>query len=132
MAKSLKDMVGEAKQQIDMLSVAEVEERLAEQDEKPMVLDVREPKEYQQGHLPEAILLPRGLLEIRADAEHPMRDERLEDRQRPVITYCTGGIGARSAMAAQTLKEMGFANVSCLEGGLDAWSEAGKPVETTS
>jgi rhodanese-related sulfurtransferase len=76
------------------------------------------------------MLVPRGLLEIRADAEHPKREAALEDRDRPVITYCTGGSGARSALAAQMLKRMGFTNVACLDGGLDAWSAAGKPVES--
>jgi rhodanese-related sulfurtransferase len=126
MAQSLNEMVAEAKREIDVLPVEEVASRL----DGAVVVDVREPGEYKEGHLPGAKLVPRGLLEIKADAEHPKRDPSLEDRSGLVITYCTGGNGARSAMAAQTLKRMGFENVGFLDGGLDAWSAAGKPVET--
>jgi len=125
---SLSDMVAEAKREIEMIPVDEAEARLSGQ--QPIVLDVREPGEIKEGHLPGAMLVPRGLLEIKADLEHPKRDPSLQDRERPVITYCTGGNGARSAMAAQTLKRMGFARVACLDGGLDAWSAAGRPVES--
>jgi rhodanese-related sulfurtransferase len=124
MAASLNEMVAEAKGEIELIPVEEAATRQA------LVLDVREPGEFKEGHLPGAMLVPRGLLEIRADAGHPKREAALEDRDRPVITYCTGGSGARSALAAQTLKRMGFTNVACLAGGLDAWSAAGKPVES--
>ena len=124
MPASLNEMVDDAKREIELIPVEEAATRQA------LVLDVRERGEFKEGHLPEAMLVPRGLLEIRADAEHPKREAALEDRERPVITYCTGGSGARSALAAQTLKRMGFTNVACLDGGLDAWSAAGKPVES--
>jgi rhodanese-related sulfurtransferase len=127
MATSLQEMVAEAKREIELIPVDEAAARL--QDQAPLVLDVREPGEFQEGRLPGAVLVPRGLLEIKADAEHPKRDPAFEDRTLHVITYCTGGGGARSALAAQTLKRMGFSNVACLDGGLDAWSAAGKPVE---
>ena len=124
MPASLNEMVDHAKREIELIPVEEAATRQA------LVLDVRERGEFKEGHLPGAMLVPRGLLEIRADAEHPKREAALEDRERPVITYCTGGSGARSALAAQTLKRMGFTNVACLDGGLDAWSAAGKPVES--
>jgi rhodanese-related sulfurtransferase len=124
MPVSLNEMVADAKREIELIPVDDAAMREA------VVLDVREPGEFKEGHLPVALLVPRGLLEIRADAEHPKRDPALEDRSRPVITYCTGGNGARSAMAAQTLKRMGFKSVGCLDGGLNAWSAAGKPVES--
>ena len=124
MPASLNEMVDDAKREIELIPVEEAATRQA------LVLDVREPGEFKEGHLPGAMLVPRGLLEIRADAEHPKREAALEDRERPVITYCTGGSGARSALAAQTLERMGFTNVACLDGGLDAWSAAGKPVES--
>ena len=124
MPASLNEMVDDAKREIELIPVEEAATRQA------LVLDVREPGEFKEGHLPGAMLVPRGLLEIRADAEHPKCEAALEDRERPVITYCTGGSGARSALAAQTLERMGFTNVACLDGGLDAWSAAGKPVES--
>jgi rhodanese-related sulfurtransferase len=127
MPVSLNEMVAKAKQEIEMIPVQEAESRV---DQQALVLDVREPGEFKAGRLPGAILVPRGLLEIKADAEHPKRESRLEDRSQPLITYCTGGSGARSALAAQTLKTMGFTNVACLDGGLDAWSAAGKTVDS--
>jgi rhodanese-related sulfurtransferase len=126
MGKSVEDFANEAKREITLLSVDDVDARLGE----ALLLDVREPSEYAKGHLPGARLVPRGLLEIKADAAHPMRDPDLGDRARPVVTYCTGGIGVRSAMAARTLQEMGFANVGCLQGGLEAWTAADKPVDS--
>jgi rhodanese-related sulfurtransferase len=126
MPASLNEMVTEAKRAIELIAVEEA----ATRQEQALVLDVREPGEFKKGRVPGAMLVPRGLLEIKADAEHPKREAALEDRDRPVITYCTGGSGARSALAAQTLKRMGFTNVACLDGGLDAWSAAGKPVES--
>jgi rhodanese-related sulfurtransferase len=127
MPVSLNEMVAKAKQEIEMIPVQEAEARV---DQQALVLDVREPGEFKAGRLPGAMLVPRGLLEIKADAEHPKREPRLEDRSQRVITYCTGGSGARSALAAQTLKAMGFTNVACLDGGLDAWSAAGKAVDS--
>jgi len=124
MPASLNDMVADAKREIELIPVDEAATR------KALVLDVREPGEFNESHLPGALLVPRGLLEIKADAEHPKHEPALENRSGPVITYCTGGSGARSAMAAQTLQRMGFTNVACLDGGLNAWSAAGKPVET--
>jgi len=124
MPASLNEMVADAKREIELIPVEEAATRQA------LILDVREPGEFTEGHLPGALLVPRGLLEIKADAEYPKREPALENRSGPVITYCTGGSGARSALAAQTLKRMGFTNVTCLQGGLDAWSAAGKPVET--
>jgi rhodanese-related sulfurtransferase len=119
-------MLAEAKGEVESLSSAEAQSRI---EDGALVVDVREKPEYEEGHLPGAIHVSRGSLEVKADAEHPAREPALEDRSRPVVTYCTGGIGARSALAAQTLKRMGFERVACLEGGLEAWKEAGNPVE---
>jgi len=126
-AKSLQELLAEAKEEIELLSADELESRM--QSGEPLIVDVREKPEFEAAHLPGAIQVSRAFLEVKADAEHPAREPALEERRRPVVTYCTGGIGARSTLAAQTLKRMGFEQVGCLEGGLDAWKEAGKPVE---
>jgi rhodanese-related sulfurtransferase len=95
-----------------------------------LVVDVREPHEFQEGHLPDAVNIPRGVLELRADPASPVADPALSAEQSGrVIVYCTKGPGARSLLAAQTLAGMGYENVEVLGGGLNAWEEAGLPVE---
>jgi rhodanese-related sulfurtransferase len=88
---------------------------------------VREPDEYAAGRIPGARNLPRGFLEVRADLDHPKRDAWLADRQRPLVLYCGGG--NRSALAAQTLQEMGFARVVSMAEGWSGWLRRGYPVE---
>jgi rhodanese-related sulfurtransferase len=95
-----------------------------------LVVDVREPEEFRDGRVPEAINVPRGLLEIRADPASPAADPTLSGaRSERVLVYCTKGPGARSLLAAQTLASMGYENVEVLAGGLIAWGEAGLTVE---
>ncbi len=86
----------------------------------PLVLDVREPDEHAQGHLPGALWIPRGLLELRIEQAAP-------DRARPLIVYCAGG--TRSALAAHALQQLGYQRVSSLAGGFTAWKAAGAPWE---
>ena len=72
----------------------------------------------------------RGLLELRADPSSPVADATLTaNRSVRILVYCTKGPGARSLLAAQTLKSMGYEHVEVLGGGLMAWAEAGLPVE---
>ena len=95
-----------------------------------LVVDVREPEEFREGHVPDAVNIPRGLLEIRADPASPSADASLSaERSARVLVYCTKGPGARSLFAARTLMDMGYENVDVLAGGLNAWAEAGLPVE---
>jgi sulfur-carrier protein adenylyltransferase/sulfurtransferase len=84
----------------------------------PILIDVREPDEYQQGAIAGAVHIPRGYLEQRIEAEVP-------DRDRPVILYCAGGI--RSAFAAATLEELGYTNVASMRGGFTEWKNQGLP-----
>ena len=98
-----------------------------------LVVDVREPEEFREGHVPDAVNIPRGLLEIRADPASPSADPTLSaQRSGRVLLYCTKGPGARSLLAAQTLVNMGYESVDVLAGGLNAWGEAGLPVERSS
>jgi rhodanese-related sulfurtransferase len=82
-----------------------------------VVLDVREPQEYQHGHVPGAINIPQADLASRLD-EVP--------RDRPVIAICQGGV--RSLRAAQFLVQMGISQVASVTGGTVAWRKAGKAV----
>jgi rhodanese-related sulfurtransferase len=120
MMKTAHDLVLEAKQHIREISL---EDALASLEAKPLVLDVREPDEFQQGHLPSAINIPRGVLEFRMSQE-----PTLTDRNRDILLYCkTSG---RAALAADALRKLGFTAVQSVAGGFDAWLAAGLPTET--
>ena len=97
------------------------------------VIDVREPGEYAQGHLPGAINLPRGVLEFQIHAHPAMActtSEALAVADRELVLYClTGG---RSALAADSLQALGFTRVRSLAGGLTAWRNADLPLTTES
>lgn len=81
-------------------------------DQGAVVLDVREKEEFVQGHLPTAVHLSRGMLEMNI-ADH------VSDKFTPILCYCGGG--NRGALAADTLRQMGYVNVSSLDGGLKAY-----------
>ncbi|AWV08349.1 rhodanese-like domain-containing protein [Marilutibacter maris] len=94
-----------------------------------VLIDVREPAEFETGHIPGAINIPRGVLEFQVDA-HPavanVSDPALSHKQRPVVVVCrTGG---RAALSAVNLQRLGFADVRSIAGGVVAWSEAGLPL----
>jgi rhodanese-related sulfurtransferase len=126
MAKSLKDFVSEAKSRIQEVTVDETAKQL-QSNPHTLILDVREPGEYGQGHIPGALHIPRGMLEAKADLEFAGREPRLSDRNQPIIVHCASGV--RSAFAADVLQQMGFSNVKSLAGGFTAWQQSGKPVE---
>jgi adenylyltransferase/sulfurtransferase len=115
MAKTYKELMDEARETIPELTIDEVKDRI-ERGEDWAVLDVREREEYREGHLEGAIPLPRGFLEMRVE-------ETLPDKTRPIIAYCAGGV--RSLIAARTMQEMGYENVSSMSGGYTAWKNAG-------
>ncbi len=118
MARTFKDFVAEAKRKIEEISVEDVVNLMADNPDV-LLLDVREPGEVAQGHIPGALHVPRGLLEPKADLDFPNREPRLADRDQEIVAYCASG--ARSALAAATLKEMGFTRVKSMAGGFAAW-----------
>jgi molybdopterin/thiamine biosynthesis adenylyltransferase/rhodanese-related sulfurtransferase len=83
----------------------------------PLLLDVREPDETAEGHLPGALLVPRGNLELGI--------ERMVGREREIVVYCASGV--RSVLAARTLLDLGYTRVSSLAGGFGRWSDLGLP-----
>ena len=116
--KTALDLVAAAKARIQEVPVAAAEAAIAQAD---VLIDVREPDEYRQGHLPGAINMPRGLLEFQLSSQ-----PALEPRDLRVVLYCkTSG---RAALAACALHDMGYLNVQSITGGFDAWAAAGKPV----
>jgi rhodanese-related sulfurtransferase len=93
------------------------------------VVDVREPDEFADGHIPGAVNIPLGRLEVEVDS-HPFVVEREGEtrslRERPVVLYCLSG--GRSARAAAALHRRGFLNPVSLAGGILAWAGDGHPV----
>jgi sulfur-carrier protein adenylyltransferase/sulfurtransferase len=89
----------------------------------PLVLDVREQSEWDEGHIPGAVHVPRGHLESRIERAAP-------DPTRPIVVYCSAG--NRSAFAAKTLGELGYEDVTSLAGGFTDWKRNGFPVELQS
>ena len=121
--KTSEQMVEEARRRITSVTPDEVAEVVA--SGQVLVVDVREREEWDQGHIPQAIHVPRGELEFRADPASPLADPRLHPGRR-ILVHCA--LGKRSALATATLQEMGYEGVLNLEGGFEAWKEAGYPV----
>jgi rhodanese-related sulfurtransferase len=121
-----KDLVAAARGRIHEISSAELRAWNARDF---TLIDVREPDEYAAGNLPGAINLPRGVLEFRIET-HPAlaraANPACADRSRPLVVYCQSG--GRSALAADSLQQLGFDKVHSLAGGFEAWRAAGLPV----
>jgi rhodanese-related sulfurtransferase len=109
----------EAKRLVKECTVADVKSRL-ERKETFQLIDVREDREWEAGHLPGAIHLGKGIIE--RDIE-----KTIADTSAPLVLYCGGGF--RSAMAAKNLQEMGYTNVISMDGGFSGWKTAGLPIE---
>ncbi len=116
--KSYADLVADAKARIREVPPQEVAAMLGG-PERPVVIDLREPNEWNLGHLPGALHIPRGRLESQIEAR--------VRRDQPVVLYCQGG--SRSALAADTLREMGYEKVVSLAGGFRDWAVSGGEVE---
>lgn len=126
MAMKLGDFVREARKQIKEWDADTAKEKLEE--ENVLVIDVREPDEFDKAHLPGAICIPRGLLEGAADAGTKYRDERLcRAQDTTILLYCQSG--GRSALAALTLQQMGFSQAYNLAGGIEVWEAEDYPLE---
>ena len=126
--KKLMDFIAEARQNVREMSVTELAEARANGADW-LLVDVREPYEYEKGHVPESLLIPRGLLEGAADPNTPHRIEALYSaREKPVAVMCA--TGGRSALSVQRLQEMGFTNVVNVAGGYKNWESEDLPVET--
>lgn len=116
--KTAHDLVLQAKDHVCEITLQDADEAIRQAD---VVIDVREADEFAAGHLPGAVLVPRGLLEFKLSGT-----PALSGRDLKVVLYCkTSG---RAALAAQTMQSMGYLNVSSLAGGFDAWAAASKTV----
>lgn len=125
MSKSASDLVKEAKQQIENLTPQQVSDELSKSN--VILVDIRESEELNQsGKIPNSIHASRGMLEFYADSALPYYKPEF-DKSKRIILHCASG--GRSALAAVTLKQMGFENVAHLDGGIKAWKEAGFETE---
>ena len=123
--KTPHDLVSAAKKTVLEISIDKAPAVIALSD---VLIDVREAEEFQTGHLPGAIHMSRGMLEFKLAA-----NPQFQSRDLKITLYCkTSG---RAALCAQSLKEMGYFNVSSIAGGFDAWQAAGfhvdKPAPTS-
>ncbi len=116
--KSGMDLINEAKERIREVSPQEVQQMQGE-DADVVYLDVREPNEWNLGRVPGAMHIPRGTLETKV--------EQMIPRDKEVVVYCAGG--NRSALAADTLQQMGYEKVSSMAGGWRDWVQSGGKVE---
>lgn len=116
--KSAAQLIAEAKARIKELTAAET---MAQQRANPglVLLDCREPNEFNLGRIPGALCIPRGILETNIEGAVP--------RDRSVVIYCASG--NRSAFAADTLQQMGYRDVASMSGGFRGWVDAGGEVE---
>jgi molybdopterin/thiamine biosynthesis adenylyltransferase/rhodanese-related sulfurtransferase len=114
-----RELLQQVKAQIEEVDAGGARE-LLESPEPPVLVDVREVDEWDEGHIPGAVHVPRGNLESRIEQAAP-------DRARPLLLYCAAG--ARSAFAAKSLEELGYENVTSLAGGYTDWKRNGFPTQ---
>lgn len=112
--RSYADLVEDARAAISELEPGQVRSRLGDL----ILVDVREPEEYEAGTVEGALLMPRGNLES-------LVESRLPDRRDEIVLFCAGG--SRSALAAVTLKAMGYGNTHSMAGGFNRWKDEGLP-----
>ena len=109
-------LVAEAKKNVTEISPEDAAAKL--QNHEAVIIDVREKDEWDEGHIPHAVNLSRGTIEL--DIE-----EKVPDPNAVIICHCGGG--GRSALAAESLQKMGYKNIRSIAGGLKGWKAAGLP-----
>ena len=112
---SFRELLNKAKLAISEIDTAGAQQRIL--NGSPIVLDIREPDEFEQGALDGVTHIPRGHLEAQVE-------QRIQDHGAEIIVYCAGGV--RSAFAAQTLGELGYTDVVSMDGGFGKWKDEGR------
>jgi rhodanese-related sulfurtransferase len=120
------DIVAQAKATIKECTVTDVHECLGADT---IFIDIREPAEFQRGHIPGAVHLPRGLLEfdIHNLVDKCRKDLNVPPEEQPIVLYC--GTGGRSALAALSAESLGYKKVRSMAGGIVAWAQAQLPID---
>ncbi len=122
MGEASRQIMRQARQQVPEWTPPQVREALADQHEADrthqdiVLVDVREKHEWNEGHIPGAIHVPRGYLELQIE-------EAVPDKSKTVVLYCAGGV--RSLMAGATLQQMGYKDVVSMAGGFGTWKGNG-------
>ncbi|TMC24269.1 MAG: molybdopterin-synthase adenylyltransferase MoeB [Chloroflexi bacterium] len=122
MGEASREIMRQARRQVPEWSTPQVNEAMAHQHEagrenqELVLVDVREKHEWNEGHIPGAVHVPRGYLELQVE-------EAVPDKDKTVVLYCAGGV--RSLMAGATLQQMGYKNVVSMAGGFGAWKGNG-------
>jgi sulfur-carrier protein adenylyltransferase/sulfurtransferase len=126
------EVIRQVKERISEVDPRDVRDRLAGAPDgasangagpgaRPVIVDVREQHEFEEGHIPGAVHVPRGHLESRIEGA-------TADRSRPIVLYCSSG--NRSALAADTLeRQLGYQDVASMTGGITLWKDRGYDVE---
>ncbi len=114
------EILKRARQRVSEWTPAQVRDVLAQQKQVPaqevLVVDVREKHEWNEGHISDALHVPRGFLELQIE-------EVVPDKSKKVVLYCAGGV--RSLMAGSTLQQMGYEDVVSMAGGFEQWKSSG-------
>ena len=118
--KTVQQLIAEAARDVSFMGMDEVCRRIGAAERDLVLLDVRERDAFAVGHLPGALHLPRGQLELRVDGVLPDPTVR-------IVVYCQ--LGMISTLAAATLRSMGYIRAVALDGGMERWQEAGFPIE---
>ena len=114
--KGFQELVADAKKKIAEISPTDAASKTKSSD--AVIVDVREKDEWDEEHIPDAVHMSRGMLELEVEDKFP-------DRNMTIICHCGGG--GRSALAAESLQKMGYKNVRSMAGGFKAWKAAGLP-----
>ena len=128
--KGFRVLVDEAMAEVTTYTVAEVLAKSADANSKGKVqiVDIRDVRELKDGTVTDSMHAPRCMLEFWVDPESPYHKKIWADEKKEFILFC--GAGWRSALAAKTLQDMGMTNVAHIDGGFEAWVNAGGPTET--
>src|SRR5437868_11278370 len=114
--KGFQDLVADAKKKITEISPTDAASK-TKSSADAVIVDVREKDEFDESHIPDAVHMRRGMLELEVE-------DKFSDRNTTIICHCGGG---RSVLAVESLQKMGCKNVRSMAGGFKAWKAAGLP-----
>ena len=120
---SVSQLVAAAKQQVKTIDMATFKSSF-DRNDLGLIVDVREPEEFRNGYIPGAINVPRGVIELKIWAYIGFPDKT--DMSRKMTLYC--GSGTRCVLAARSLQDLGFINVTAADMRIDDWEKAGYPL----